>query len=145
MKLNLLEVTTSVLHPPVKKRKLMFPLDVEKLAVQHWNDNTVIEPALHSRRAVSDDKETVPTRYQSLTDKEQYCLFKDDCSKQIEDIMRKHAVDQSSKVEQRPESTDKAKRINYYATLPDKFPSIDWYLDLRPEEVKPMHDHTTAL
>ena len=25
------------------------------------------------------------------------------------------------------------------------FPSIDWFLDQKPEEVKPMHDHTTAL
>ena len=53
--------------------------------------------------------------------------------------MRKYAVEQSEKVVKRPESEDKAKRLNYYATLQD------WYLDLRPSEVKPLHDHNTAL
>ena len=145
MKQDLLDGTTSVLEPPAKKRKMMFPIEVEELAVKHWKDNTVIEPALHSRRAVSADKETVPTRYQSLTDNEQYSLFKEECSEQVEEIMRKYAVEQSVKVVKRPESEDKAKRLNYYATLHEKFPGFDWYLDLRPSEVKPLHDHTTAL
>ena len=145
MKLDLLSGTASVLTPPTKKKKQMFPPEAVELCVEHWKDNTVIEPALHSRKALSDERETVPTCYQTLTDKEQYCLFKDDCSTEMEDIMRKYSIEETIKIQARPDSADKTKRLSYYASLHGKFPSIDWYLSLKPKEVKPMHDHTTAL
>ena len=145
MKLDLLKGNTSVLTPPVKPSKKMYPKEVEDLTIKHWLQNTTIEPALHARKAVSDEKETVPTRYQSLTDKEQYCQFKEDCSDQIEIIMTRQTIDNINKINKRPDSADKTKRLAYYATLEPKFPSIDWFLDRKPEEVKPLHDHTTAL
>ena len=145
MKLNLLTGSTSVLTPPGKPRKMIYPKQVEDIAIEHWNENTIVEPALHNRRAVTDDKETIPTRYQSLTDKEQYSLFKEECSVRIGAIMRRDAVDKITKLSRKPDNADRAKRLNYYENLHTKFPSIDWYLDKKPEEVKPLHDHTTAL
>ena len=64
---------------------------------------------------------------------------------QREDLMRKYSIEETIKIQARPDSADKTKRLSYYASLHGKFPSIDWYLSLKPKEVKPMHDHTTAL
>ena len=145
MKLDLLEGTELVLTPPVKPKRKIYPKELEDLAIKHWNENTTIEPALHRRKAESDDKETIPTRYQSLTDKEQYKLFKEDCSEETTEILRKYAASESSKVSLRPDSDDKEKRLAYFVRLPTVVPSIEWYLNLKPSEVKRMHDHTTAL
>ena len=61
------------------------------------------------------------------------------------EILRKHASDEMNKINHRPDSEDKMRRLAYFTRLPTVVPSIDWYLGLKPKEVKPMHDHTTAL
>ena len=145
MKLDLLQGTDLVLTPPAKPKRQIYPKELEDLATKHWNENTTIEPALHRRKAESDERETIPTRYQSLTDNEQYDLFKEDCSAEITQILRKHAETETSKVNLRPDSEDKINRLAYFARLPNVVPKIDWFLNLKPSEVKRLHDHTTAL
>ena len=134
-----------ILTPPAKTKRNVYPKQLEDLGEKHWIENTTIEPALHRRKAELDDKETIPTRYQSLTDKEQYELFKEDCSEEMIEILRKHASDEINKINHRPDSEDKTRRLAYFTRLPTVVPSIDWYLGLKPKEVKKMHDHTTAL
>ena len=57
-----------MLKAPTKpKRHVYKPL--ESLTIKHWKENTTIEPVLHRRKAHSDDRETIPARYQCLTDK----------------------------------------------------------------------------
>ena len=68
----------------------------------HFFVNTTIEPALHKRKSESDDKETIPTRYQSLTDKEQYELYKEDCSEEMAEILRRYAAAETNKLNLRP-------------------------------------------
>ena len=145
MKLDLMQGTVAVLTPPTKAKKRIYPKQLEDLATKHWNENTILEPALHRRKAESDDRETIPTRYQSLTDKEQYSLFKEDCGEEMADILRSFSIQEIEKLRLRPESNDKTRRLAYFETLPDKVPSIEWYLRLKPPQVKPLHDHTTAL
>ena len=145
IKFDLLKGNKSVLAPTPKAKRQIYPKELECLAIKHWNENTVPEPALHRRKAKSDDKETIPTRYQSLTDKEQYSLFQEDCGEEIKEMLNRYSSSQIEKVNQRPDSEDKTRRLAYFASLPAKVPSMDWYLDLKPSEVKPMHDHTTAL
>ena len=145
MKMDFLKGKTSILTPPVKPKKKIYPKEVEELAVNHWRENTVVEPALHNRKTVSDEKETIPTRYQSLTDKEQYSQFKEDCSEQIAEILRLYALENIEILHKRRESADREKRLAYFATLHRQFPSYDWYHDRKPAEIKPLHDHTTAL
>ena len=145
MKLDLLQGNVSVLTPPIQTKKQVYPQPCVDLALKHWNENTTPEPALHRRKAETDDQETVPTRYQCLTDREQYSQFKEDCSGEMAEILRKYSTEQIEKNSKRSESTDKTRRLAYLESLPTKVPSIDWYLDLKPAEVKPMHDHTTAL
>ena len=145
MKIDLLKGNQSVLKPDNKERKRVYPKELEDLAVRHWNENTMLKPAMHRRRAETDDKETVPTRYQSLTNNEQYSLFKEDCKDDIENILRKYSIEEIDKLGRRPNSDEKVKRLAYFASLQTKVPSIDWFLNLKPAEVKAMHDHTTAL
>ena len=145
MKFDFMQGSVAVLTPPTKAKKKIYPKQLGDLATKHWNENTTLEPALHRRKAESDDKETIPTRYQSLTDKEQYSLFKEDCTEEITNILRRHSIEEIEKLRKRPESNDKTRRLAYFETLPAKIPSIEWYLNFKPPQVKPMHDHTTAL
>ena len=145
MKMDFLKGKTAILTPPVKTKKKIYPMKVEELAVDHWRENTTVEPALHNRKTVSDETETIPTRYQSLTDKEQYCQFKEDCSERIAEILRLYALENIEKLHKRRESADRERRLAYFATLHKQCPSYEWYIELKPAEVKPMHDHTTAL
>ena len=145
MKIDLLQGNVSVLTPPTQTKRQIYPQKLVDLASKHWNENTTPEPALHRRKAEKDDQETIPTRYQCLTDREQYSQFKEDCSGEIAEILTVYSAEQIEMVRVRPESTDRTRRLAYFETLPTKVPSIEWYLDLKPAEVKPMHDHTTAL
>ena len=145
MKNNFLIGSSSILTPLPKPKRHIFPKEVDDITIQHWIENTVLEPAVHRGKAMMDDKETIPTRYQALTDKEQYSLFQEDCGKEIEEIMRNVAQQKLAKISQWPDSDDKASRTKYYQSLHEKIPGIDFFLERKPKEVKPLHDHTTAL
>lgn len=145
MKMNLLVGSCPVLEPPVKPKKHVYPEEIENIVTEHWMQNTILEPALHRKKAKQQEKESVPIRYQTLTDKEQYAQFKEDCSESITDIMRSFGEEHSAKISQWPESLDRTRRLSYYSKIHTKFPSIDFYIGRKPEEVKPLHDHTTAL
>ena len=94
MKFDLLKGNKSVLAPTPKAKRQIYPNELECLAIKHWNENTVPEPALHRRKAKSDDKEPIPTRYQSLTDKEQYSLFQKDCGEEIIEMLSRYSSSQ---------------------------------------------------
>ena len=49
------------------------------------------------------------------------------------------------KVTSRKDSIDKQRRLEYAHSLPEKFPSLSWYIRQRPPETKPLCDHTTGL
>ena len=87
----------------------------------------------------------MPTRWQHLSQREQFANFRDECSTEISDVMRKHGEESIRKLESRPDSEDKARRVELYSNIQNKFPSESWYLDQKPPEVKPLCDHTTGL
>ena len=143
MKENLLTGITKTLELPEKKKRKHFPDRVEAIADEHWKENTIVEPAKH--RSVRDEGETVPTRYQDKTDQECYESFKEDCSEKIKIEMTKVAQEMKLSLVNRPNTLDKQRRMEYAESLPNKFPSFDWYIDRRPPETKPLCDHTTGL
>ena len=145
MKQNLLTGKSTTLELPQTEKRKIFPDSVKDIAHTHWKEHTIVEPAKHSGRAVTDDAETVPTRYQDKTDRECYENFREECGETIKIEMSKVSQELKSKLVNRPESIDKRRRLEYADSLPDKFPSISWYIAQRPEETKPLCDHTTGL
>ena len=153
MKINLLTGDDQILTPPPKKRRKIIPEEVEAIALKHWTETTIPEPAVNRRmkrkekkkKKTGNTEELVPTRWQHLTQREQYSHFKDECSKEVEEVMRKHAQINLEKLQTRPDSDDKTRRVHLYENMHEKFPSESWYQDQKPPEVKPLHDHTTGL
>ena len=93
---------------------------------------------------VKDGKEIAPHRYQTMTNEETYKSFKENCSKEVGEIMVKHSEEMALVYGRRRDSPHKEYRMNYIqAILPKEFPSMSCWLDQRPSEVKPMHDHIT--
>jgi hypothetical protein len=133
MKINILVGSCPVLQPPAKPKKHVYPKEIENIATEH------------RKKAKKQENESVPIRYQTMTDKEQYALFKEDCSETITEIMRRFGEEQTAKVSEWPDSADRIKRLNYYSNIQNKFPSIGFSMGRKLEEVKPLHDHTTAL
>jgi hypothetical protein len=126
----------------------VFPTKVNEVAQKRWEEITVTEPAKHRRlrKVVKDGEETVPTKYQTMTNDECYQSFKESCTQEIGFIMKEHARQIVQTHSKRPDSTDKQWRLKYATEeLPRKFPSLSWFVDQRPAEVKMMHDHTTGL
>ena len=106
------------------------------------------EPGKHRRfsKTVKDKDETVPTRYQTMTNDESYDSFKEACSEEVTAVMKGKAKEMVDIVSRHPDTADRQKRLRYAEqVLPNKFPSKTWWLAQRPAEVKPMHDHTTGL
>ena len=121
---------------------------MKRLAVQHWTDTTVTEPAKHGRPhgAVQDGAETVPTRYQTTTNDEAYAAFRESQAAEVGRIMSKHGSSLVQMYSKRKESADREYRLQYASqVLPSKFPSQTWYIEQWPPEVKMLHDHTTGL
>lgn len=142
---NLLTGKTSVLKVSEKKKRQIYPKIVEAIARDHWLETTIPEPAKHSRKAVEENGETLPTRYQDKTDKECYLDFKEECEGKVTIEMQKVAAEMIGKLNQRPDTADRKRRLEYAESLSDKFPSLDWYLEQRPKETKPLCNHTTGL
>ena len=89
MKQNLLTGKSTTLELPQTEKRKIFPDSVKDIAHTHWKEHTIVEPAKHSGRAVTDDAETVPTRYQDKTDRECYENFREECSEKIKIEMSK--------------------------------------------------------
>ena len=151
MKINLLTGKEALLTPPPKKKRKIVPDEVKEKADKHWQETTIPEPSVHRRmkkqRNNIDENaaETVPIRWQHLSNKEQYKNFKEEYSGEITVILRKHGEENIRKLEGRPDSEDKERRLEMYGKMEEKFPSESWYQDQKPPEVKPLCDHTTGL
>ena len=145
VKENLLTGKTATLKLPDKNKRQIYPKSVEVIAREHWLENTIPEPAKHTGKAIEEGGQTVPTRYQDKTDKECYENFKEECEEKVKVKMTKVANEMISNLTKRPDTMDKQRRLEYAQSLPDKFPSPDWYIALRPAETKPLCDHTTGL
>ena len=145
MKQNLLIGKTTTLELPEMEKRKIFPDTVFDIAHTHWIEHTIVEPAKHGGRAETNDGETVPTRYQDKTDRECYENFREECSEKIKIEMSKVSQELKVKLVNRPDGIDKRRRLEYAESLPDKFPSIKWYIAQRPKETKPLCDHTTGL
>ena len=145
MKANLLTGKTTTLELPHREARKIYPDMVKTIATDHWKEITILEPAKHTGKAVCDDGETVPTRYQDKTDSECYENFKEECREKVRIEMSRVSQELKEKLTKRQDSMDKRRRLEYADSLPDKFPSLDWYIAQRPPETKPLCDHTTGL
>ena len=144
MKERLMSGEDNIIKVPEKTVRQSFPEQVHYLASKHWEEITVTEPSKHRyvSKAVKDGKETRPTQYQTMTNQETYESFKENCSKEVSEIMLIHSEEMAAIYEKRKDLPDKNYRINYAReVLLNKFPSFSWW----PCEVKTMHNHTTAL
>lgn len=153
MKVRLMTGEDAVLTPSPKAKRDVFPPEVAIIAKQHWQDSTIPEPSVRRRmkrkeRKLQDGEradESVATRWQHLSAKEQYACFKEDCSEKVKLEMRKQAQSEMAKVMGRPETEDKRNRIRRIESLPQCFPGKKWYFSQKPAEIKPLIDHTTGL
>ena len=148
MKAKLMQEEEKILKKPEKAVRQVFPRGVVEVAEQHWESITTTEPGKHRRhtKAVKDGDETVPTRYQTMTNEEAYQSFHESCADDIKVLMEEHGQSMEAVVAQRPESSDKQYRLQLARErVPGKFPSLSWFISKRPREVKPMDDHTTGL
>ena len=148
MKEKLMTGQEKILKIHTKPPRQVFPPKVKEVGINYWEQITVTDPAKHryAKKAVRDNEETVPTRLQTMTDKECYDGFESDCKDEIKIIMSKHAASQLEVLAKRPETQDKQNRINHATNvLPNKFPGQTWFIEIRPPEIKLMHDHTTGL
>ena len=50
----------------------------------------------------------------------------------------------TQKVSKWPDSEDKQRRLAFAQKVTARFPSLTWYILQKPEEVRPMHDHSTG-
>ena len=153
MKVRLLTSEDAVLCPPVKAKKDMYPAPVKQMAAQHWEETTIPEPSVHRRmkrkertlREGENAEETLPTRWQHLSANEQYSNFKEEYQDKVRGEMENKVQEEIVKLAGRPDSEDKARRIQKLDTLPDSFPGKKWYEQQKPAEVKTLIDHTTGL
>ena len=98
------------------------------------------------KKFAKDGDERVPTRYQTMTDKESYESFTESCSQEIKEVMVEYAGQRLNVYRNQPDSQDQAYRVSYTEEiLSNKFPGISWWLHQRSDEVKPMIDQTTGL
>ena len=147
MKQRLLTNESSLLDLPAQTSRKVFPTEVNELAVEHWKRITIIDPSKHKklRKALKDDEETLPTRWQTTTNAEAYESFRDMYSKDIREIMTLVARKYKEKFLHRPPSADQTYRLKYAEEIPNRFPGITWYLDRKPPEIKLMNDYSTGL
>ena len=95
---------------------------------------------------MQDGKEISPIRYQTMTNEETYQAFKESCSMEIKTNMESFARQKMAVYLKQPESQNQQQRLQYAEqSLPNKFPSFSWWMEHRPPEVKPLHEHTTGL
>ena len=88
---------------------------------------------------------TVPIRWQTTTNEEAYESFNTMHTADVRNIMVEHAKKYKEIYINRPESADRTYRLKYAEEIPSRFPSITWYLEAKPSEVKWMNENTTGL
>ena len=142
---NLLTGKATTLKLPESKKRQMFPDSVKAIALNHWMENTIPEPAKQFGKTIEEGGEIVSTRYQDKTDRECYMNFVEECQEKIKMEMKKVADQIMISLSTRPDTADKKRRLEYAISLPDKFPSQDWFIQQRPKETKPLCNHTTGL
>lgn len=153
MKVKLLTGEDSILTPPPKIKRDVFPPEVTKIAKQHWQDTTIPEPSVRRRMKKKERKlqegeradESEVTRYQHLSTKEQFASFEEDCKEKVRSVMANKANSERAKMVGRPDNEDKRKRLERCESLSQCFPGLKWYNSRKPSEVKPLMDHTTGL
>ena len=85
--MKLLTGQDSILTPPPKTKRDVFPPEVAQIAKQHWQDTTIPEPSVRRRMRKKEGKlqereradESEVTRCQCLRAKEQFASFEEDC------------------------------------------------------------------
>ena len=135
MKKKLMQGEDKVLMKPENTIREVFPQGVKEVAIQYWESITTTEPAKHRRvtKAVKDGDETLPTRYQTMTDKEAYQSFYENCTDDIKVLMAEHGRAMEILFSKRPESADKQYRIQLARErVPGKFPSLSWFISQHP-------------
>ena len=137
------EETMLVAEKPPKRK--IFPESVDLMAEKHWLENTIPEPSKQTGKTIEEEGETLPKRYQDRTNAEMYESFKEEYEGKVKLEMIKKANDIRTQLEQRKDSDDKKRRMDYANSLIGVFPSLDWYIRKRPKETKPLTDHTTGL
>ena len=119
-KTDLLKGETSIWKAEPHKKRSEFPPSLEVIARNHWLEYTIPEPAKHSGKALEEDGETVPTRYQDKTDPELYMNFKEECGDLVKAEMTKASKQMIEKLNRRPESADKTRRLEYAQQLSER-------------------------
>ena len=146
MKLRLLTNKSSLLdlHPHTSRK--VFPTEINELAVEHWKRITIIDPSKQNkpRKALKDDEETLPIRWQTTTNVEAYESFQEMYSEDIREIMTRHARKYKENFLHRPPSADRTYRLKYVEEIPNRFPGFTWYMERKPPEVKLMNDYSTG-
>ena len=89
MKRQLVSGEENILKCPEKEVRQAFPPKVKEVAIKHWEEITVTEPAKHKRltKAVKDGEETAPVRYQTMTNEETFESFKESCSDNVKVVI----------------------------------------------------------
>ena len=115
IKKKLISGEEKILKAPEKTVRQAFPPKVQEIALKHWEEITVVEPSKHRYviKAVRDENETVPTRYQTMTNEESYESFKETCKNEVKDVMVKQSKEMTIVYEKRKDSLEKDTRIRY--------------------------------
>ena len=144
-KIKLLNGREAILKVDEHSKRQLYPKEVEQIALNHWLENTILEPANKKRKVIEDGDDIVPKRYQDRTDKEMYINFQEECNESVKRAMERKKIMVLAKLESRPDNEYKEQRMQYAEKLTDKFPGIAWYIGLKPLEIVPLCDHTTGL
>ena len=125
----------------------MYPVAVKYIAQSHWERITIVEPAKHKvSKTRKGENDRLATRYQIMTNKECYESFIDACKFKVREEMKKEVTQIVRMYEKRPDSEEKTAKLKFAEeVLPERFPSLNWFIEQHPPEVKPMNYHTTGL
>lgn len=113
IKENLLKGKSTTLKEESTAKRSEFPKSVIDIAQNHWKENTIIDPTIHSGRALEEDGETIPTRFQDRTDREMYTNFQEECQDRVKVEMTKLSKIQLELLRGRKDSDDKRRRQAY--------------------------------
>ena len=81
-----------------------------------------------------------------MTHEEAYHSFKETCREEVKILMAEHGRRMLEEVSKRPQSRDKDYSMELARDkIPNRFPSLSWFLDQRPPEVQFCNDHATGL
>ena len=77
-----------------------------------------------------------------MTHEDAYHSFKETCREEVKILMAEHGRRMLEEGSKRPQSRDKDYRMELARDkIPNRFPSLSWFLDQRPPEVQFCNDH----